>query len=76
MDVKKDIKSLDLEELKAELEGMGEKAFRAKQMYEWMHVKLARSFDEMTNLSAKFREQCKQNYEYTCVNPVRIQKSL
>ena len=75
MDVKKDIKSLDLEELKAELEGMGEKAFRAKQMYEWMHVKLARSFDEMTNLSAKFREQCKQNYEYTCVNPVRIQKS-
>ena len=75
MDVKKDIKSLDLEELKAELEGMGEKAFRAKQMYEWMHVKLARSFDEMTNLSAKFREQCKQNYEYTCVNPVKIQES-
>ena len=54
---------------------MGEKAFRAKQMYEWMHVKLARSFDEMTNLSAKFREQCKEKYEYTCVKPVRIQES-
>lgn len=52
MDSKKDIKSLNLEELKTELESMGEKAFRAKQMYEWMHVKLARSFDEMTNLSA------------------------
>ena len=51
MDSKKDIKSLNLEELKTELESMGEKAFRAKQMYEWMHVKLARSFDEMTNLS-------------------------
>lgn len=75
MDTKKDIKSLNLEELKTELEGMGEKAFRAKQMYEWMHVKLARSFDEMTNLSAKFREQCKEKYEYTCVNPVRIQES-
>ena len=39
MDSKKDIKSLNLEELKTELESMGEKAFRAKQMYEWMHVK-------------------------------------
>lgn len=67
MDTKKDIKSLNLEELKTELESMGEKAFRAKQMYEWMHVKLVRSFDEMTNLSAKFREQCKEKYEYTCV---------
>ena len=75
MDVKKDIKSLNLEELKTELEAMGEKTFRAKQMYEWMHVKLARSFDEMTNLSAKFREQCKENYRYTCVKPVRIQES-
>ena len=75
MDTKKDIKSLNLEELKPELESMGEKAFRAKQMYEWMHVKLVRSFDEMTNLSAKFREQCKEKYEYTCVNPVRIQES-
>ena len=75
MDSKKDIKSLNLEELKVELESMGEKAFRAKQMYEWMHVKLARSFDEMTSLSAKFREQCKKKYEYTCVKPVRIQES-
>ena len=75
MDSKKDIKSLNLEELKTELESMGEKAFRAKQMYEWMHVKLARSFDEMTSLSAKFREQCKEKYEYTCVKPVRIQES-
>ena len=75
MDTKKDIKSLNLEELKTELESMGEKACRAKQMYEWMHVKLVRSFDEMTNLSAKFREQCKEKYEYTCVNPVRMQES-
>ena len=36
MDTKKDIKSLNLEELKTEMESMGEKAFRAKQMYEWM----------------------------------------
>ena len=57
MDTKKDIKSLNLEELKTEMESMGEKAFRAKQMYEWMHVKQDRSFDEMNNHSAKFSEQ-------------------
>ena len=75
MDTKKDIKSLNLEELKTELESMGEKAFRAKQMYEWMHVKLVRSFDEMTNLSAKFREQCKEKYEYTCVRSTERKNS-
>ena len=70
-----DIKSLTLPELQEEMEKIGEKKFRAGQIYEWMHVKLARSFDEMTNLSAKFREQCKEKYEYTCVKPVRIQES-
>ena len=45
---KKEIKSLTLAELKAEMEQLGEKPFRAVQLYEWMHVKLARSFDEMT----------------------------
>ena len=73
---KTDIKSMTLEELEDfTVNVLGEKKFRAKQMYEWMHVKLARSFDEMTNLSAKFREQCKEKYEYTCVKPVRIQES-
>ena len=61
MDTKKDIKSLNLEELKTELESMGEKAFRAKQMYEWMHVKLVRSFDEMTNLSANSGSNVRKN---------------
>ena len=31
----------------------GEKGFRAKQIYEWIHVKMAESFGEMTNLSKK-----------------------
>ena len=47
---KKDIKSFTLAELKTEMEEMGEKPFRAVQLYEWMHCKLARGFDEMTNL--------------------------
>ena len=40
-----DVKSLTMDELKLEMEKIGEKAFRAKQLYEWMHVKLARSYE-------------------------------
>ena len=75
VDGKTDIKSLSLEELKQEFEEMGEKSFRAGQIYQWMHQKLVRSFDEMTNLSKELREKCKQNYVYTALEPVRIQES-
>lgn len=70
-----DIKSLTLEELVEELGKYGEKAFRAKQMYEWMHVKLAKDFSEMTNLSKAFREQCRERYAYTSLEPVQVQES-
>ena len=49
--MKKDICSLSYEEMKKEVEQLGEKSFRAGQIYEWVHVKLAEHFDEMTNLS-------------------------
>ncbi len=39
------------------------KAFRAKQIYEWLHVKLVDHFDEMTNLSKALREKLEENYE-------------
>ena len=63
MSDKTDIKSMTLPELEVfTTEVMGEKKFRAKQIYEWMHVRLADSFDEMTNLSKDLRqklsEQC------------------
>ena len=47
---KKDICSYNYDELKEEMLVIGEKAFRSKQIYEWLHVKLADDFDEMTNL--------------------------
>ncbi len=75
MSEKIDIKSLNLEELTKELKSRGEKAFRAKQMYEWMHVKVARSFDEMTNLSKDFREKCKEWYDYISLQTVQVQES-
>lgn len=57
--MKKDIRSLTEEELKEYIIGLGEKAFRAKQLYEWMHKRLAADFDEMNNLPKSFREKLK-----------------
>ncbi len=54
---KTDIKSMDLQELQAFVEKLGEKKFRAKQLYLWMHQKLVKDFEEMTNLSKAFREK-------------------
>lgn len=70
-----DIKSFTLEELKSEIEKLGEKPFRAKQLYQWMHQKLARSFDEMTNLPVSLREKCTREYEYTSIKEVKMQES-
>lgn len=72
---KKDIKSLTLTQLEKEIAAAGEKPFRARQLYQWMHQKLARGFDEMTNLPKAFREACAQEYTYTCLSPVQIQES-
>ena len=71
----KDIKSMTKKELEEEFLAMGEKAFRAGQLYQWMHVKLARSFDEMTNLSKAFREKLKEEYTYTALQAVQVQES-
>lgn len=72
---KKDIRSFSLAELKAELESIGEKGFRAKQIYEWLHVKLVDSFEEMTNLSKALREKLEANYEIPSVTMLERQVS-
>ena len=50
-----DIKSIYFEELSGELKALGLPTFRAKQIYEWIHVKLAASYEDMTNLSKDLR---------------------
>ncbi len=70
-----DIKSLRLSELQKEIEELGEKRFRAKQIYSWLHVKLVDDFDEMTNLSREFRERLKKEYELISLVPVQVQIS-
>ena len=72
---KKDIRSYDFEELKREMEAIGEKAFRAKQIYEWLHVKLVDSFEEMTNLSKTLRDKLDQAYRIPMVQMLERQVS-
>lgn len=68
-----DIKSMTLSELKDEITAMGEKSFKAGQIYSWLHKHGAVSFDEMTNISKEFRSKLEKNYDiYTCT----IEKKL
>ena len=62
----KDIKSMTLAELGTELKVLGEPAFRAKQIYRWMH-RGVRDFSEMTDISRSLRERL--TAEYTLVSP-------
>ena len=55
----KNIKDYNLEELKKELINLGEKPFRAEQIFRWIYVENVTSFDEMTNLSIELREKLK-----------------
>ncbi len=71
----KDLKSLNLEQLTEELLSIGEKKFRAKQVYSWIHEKLVDSFDEMTNLSKDLREKLKAEYTLNSMEAVAVQTS-
>ena len=62
----KNIKDYTLEELQEELINLGEKKFRAEQIFKWLYVEKVKSFEEMTNLSKELRE--KLNKEYTICN--------
>ena len=75
MDNKIDIKSLNLEELTKKKKKNGEKAFRAKQVYQWLHVKQVDTFDEMTNLSKAFREKLEQLCYITDLHQEAVQIS-
>ena len=63
---KKDLKSLDYGELQQEIEKLGHKGFRAKQMYQWFHEKLADTPNDMGNLPKSLKEQLLK--EYDCTN--------
>lgn len=59
---KKDIRSLTKEQLQDFFVSKGEKAFRGKQVYEWLWNKSAHDFNDMTNLSKEIREMLNENF--------------
>lgn len=71
MTEKTDMKSMELSELTEFVTGLGERSFRAKQLYEWMHKKLVPSVEDMTNLPKALRDQIKEKAEYASLKMVR-----
>ena len=74
-EIKQDIRALSLPSLKEAFVSMGEKPFRAQQVYEWLWKKSARSFESMSNLSKELRAQLEQNYVINAVSIQSYQKS-
>ena len=58
----KNIKDYNLEELKKEMIELGEKPFRAEQIFKWVHQEKVKTFEEMTNLSLELRKKLEENY--------------
>ncbi|MBQ6812268.1 MAG: 23S rRNA (adenine(2503)-C(2))-methyltransferase RlmN [Agathobacter sp.] len=75
MTEKIDIKSMNQKELISFMEELGEKAFRAKQIYQWIHEKRVDSFDEMTNISKKLIEVLKEKTYLTSLKKEEVQTS-
>lgn len=71
----KNIKDYTLEKLKEELKNLGEKPFRAEQIFKWIYQDQVKSFDEMTNLSLSLREKLKEEYTLCNYNIIKKQES-
>ena len=70
-----DLRSLSYDELTEAVLKMGEKPFRAGQIYEWLHKKCIISLDEMTNVSLKLRNRLAEEYEFGKFEIARMQES-
>ena len=74
--MKKNIKNYDLDNLKEELKSLGEKPFRAEQIFKWLYQDKVTSFDEMTNLSLDLRKKLDENYSMGLFKIVRKLESV
>ena len=71
--LKKNIKNFDIDSLKVELEKIGEKKYRAEQIFKWLFQVDVQSFDEMTNLSIELRKKLEELFVVGCF---KIEKKL
>ncbi|MCD8325843.1 MAG: 23S rRNA (adenine(2503)-C(2))-methyltransferase RlmN [Lachnospiraceae bacterium] len=73
--MKQDLKSLPLDELTAALAALAQPPYRARQLYQWMHRKLAPSYDAMSNIPNSLKALLKKNFEYTSLQQQLVQES-
>src|SRR5690554_1285148 len=71
----KELCSFNLKELREWMEQNGEKAFRATQLFDWLYVKGASSFDSMTNLGKDLREKLASQFSFPVIRLVKTQES-
>ncbi|HNP18671.1 MAG TPA: 23S rRNA (adenine(2503)-C(2))-methyltransferase RlmN [Fulvivirga sp.] len=71
----KDIRQLNVDQIAEYFESIGDKAFRAKQVYEWLWKKSAKDFDQMTNISLSTRELLKKNFVINHIAVDQMQRS-
>lgn len=71
-----DLRSMSKAELADVMASLGEKPFRAKQLFAWIHLKGASSFEEMTDLSKNLREKLSKNYRLVAMDLDMTQLSV
>ena len=71
----KNIKDYNFEQLKQEMIQIGEKPFRAEQIFKWIYQEKVKTFDEMTNISLDLRKKLKENYTLCNYNILKKQES-
>ena len=69
------LKSLYREELVEELEARGEATYRADQILDWAYRKLALSFDDMTNLSSRLRDELPRDFDLGAVRELKRRRA-
>ncbi len=74
--LKKNIKNYCLDDLKEELKALGEKTFRAEQIFKWIYQEKVKSFEKMTNLSIELRKKLEENYNIGLFNIIHKLESI
>src|SRR5687768_11199068 len=72
---KQNIRDLTLDQLEKYFLSIGEKKFRAKQVYDWLWLKPVREFDAMTNISKELREKLAENFSFPSITVDTTQHS-
>ncbi len=71
----RELMGLELTELTEEITALGEKSFRAAQLYDWLHKKLAVSYEEMSNISGKLKKELKERFVFEPLTLKLMQES-